>query len=71
MSNNEIITMDKYYKTEDLKNGVDGIPPISETTLRNLRLHRKIKYTKLGRECVYKRSWILEYLEKNEVSTKK
>ncbi|MGE4455435.1 MAG: hypothetical protein AB7E13_00695 [Arcobacteraceae bacterium] len=69
MSNNEII-MDKYYKTEDLVNGIDGIPPINEVTLRNLRLHRKIRYTKLGKNCVYKRSWILEYLEKNEVATK-
>lgn len=68
MSNNEAI--EKYYNTEDLVNGVDGIPPISEVTLRNLRLHRKIRYTKLGKKCVYKRSWILEYLEKNEVATK-
>lgn len=70
MSTNETINMDKYYKNEDLMNGIDGIPPISEVTLRNLRSLRKIKYTKLGRKCVYKRSWILEYLEKNEVSTK-
>lgn len=70
MSNNETIIMDKYYKTQDLVTGVDGIPPISEVTLRNLRLQRKIRYAKLGRECVYKRSWILEYLEKSEVGTK-
>ncbi|MEM5570714.1 hypothetical protein [Aliarcobacter butzleri] len=61
---------EKYYKSEDLEKGIDGFPPISQVTLRNLRMNKKIKYTKFGRECIYKRSWILEYLEKNTVEVK-
>lgn len=62
--------LDKYYKTKDLEKGVDEFPPISQITLKNLRMNKKIKYTKFGRECIYKRSWILEYLEKNIVEIK-
>lgn len=60
---------DKFYTNKELEKGIDGIPPITNTTLRNLRQHKKIKYTKIGRDCVYKRSWILSYLKKNEVGT--
>lgn len=69
MSTNETINMDKYYNNKELADGVDGLPPINEVTLRNLRFHRKIRYTKLGRQCIYKRAWILEYLERNEVAS--
>lgn len=58
---------DKFYTNKELEKGIDGIPSITNTTLRNLRQHKKIKYTKIGRECIYKRSWILDYLKKNEV----
>lgn len=62
--------VEKYYTSDELENGIENIPPISKTTQRNLRLNRKIKYTKLGRNCVYKLSWIIEYLESNEVNSK-
>lgn len=56
-----------YFTTEEVAKGIDGLLPIKEVTLRNLRSSRKIKYTKLGNECVYKKEWIEEYLKKNEV----
>jgi len=62
--------MEKYYTTDEIAKGVDELPPISKTTLRNLRGLRKIKYTKLGNNCIYKKSWILDYLKKNEVDVK-
>lgn len=58
----------QYYTTEEVAAGVDGIPKIKKTTLRNLRQARKIKYTKIGNECVYRKEWIQEYLDRNEVS---
>lgn len=61
--------MEKYYTSDELENGIDGLPSISKTTQRNLRLHRKIKYTKLGRNCVYTKTWIQEYLDSNIVET--
>lgn len=59
--------MKEYYTTEEVASGVDGIPKIRKTTLRNLRQTRKIRYTKIGNECMYKREWIQEYINKNEV----
>ncbi|MFA7083916.1 MAG: hypothetical protein WC141_05210 [Arcobacteraceae bacterium] len=65
-----IIDIEKYYKGVDLENGIDGFPPINAVTLRNLRQKKSLKYTKFGRECLYKRKWILDYLEKNIVESK-
>ena len=62
--------MEKYYTADEIEKGVDELPPISKTTLRNLRNARKIKYTKLGNSCVYRKSWILDYLKRNEVDVK-
>lgn len=59
--------MEKYYTTDDLEKGIDGLPPINKTTQRNLRLNRKIKYTKLGKNCMYTRGWIEDYLNSNIV----
>jgi hypothetical protein len=56
-----------YHTGEEIANGIDGLRPIKKTTLKNLRNARKIKYTKIGNECVYKKEWIEEYLERNEV----
>lgn len=56
-----------YYTSKEVAQGIEGIRPIKETTLRNLRSTRKIKYTKLGNECVYRKEWIQEYLDRNEV----
>jgi len=62
--------MEKYYTSDEIAKGIDELPPISKTTLRNLRALRKIKYTKLANNCVYKKRWILDYLKKNEVDVK-
>ncbi len=62
--------MQKYYTSEELERGIDGLPKINKTTQRNLRLHRKLKYTKCGRNCLYTREWIEEYLAKNIVDAK-
>jgi uncharacterized protein YneF (UPF0154 family) len=62
--------MERYYTTKEIEKGIEELPPISKTTLRNLRQERKIKYSKIGKNCVYKKSWILEYINKNAVETK-
>ncbi len=59
--------MKKYYTSEEIEKGVGDLPPISRTTLNNLRAARKIKYTKLGNTCVYTIEWIEDYLKKNTV----
>jgi hypothetical protein len=59
--------MERYYTAEEIEKGIEELPKISKTTLRNLRAARKIKYTKLGNRCVYLKSWILDYLMRNEV----
>jgi len=62
--------MEKYYTADELEKGIDGLPKINKTTQRNLRLHRKITYTKSGRNCVYKKEWIEAYLDSNIVEAK-
>jgi len=62
--------MEKYYTADELEKGIDELPPISKTTLRNLRSLRKLKYSKIGNSCVYKKIWLLEYLKQNEVEAK-
>lgn len=57
----------KYYTTKEIAKGVEGLPPITATILRNLRSARKIKYAKLGKQCVYTIEWIEDYLSKNTV----
>lgn len=65
------MAMTKFYTTEEVEAGIEGLPKISKTTLRNLRQNRKIKFTKLGNSCLYTKEWILEYLEVNTVETLK
>jgi len=38
---------------------------LKDTTQAHLRHARKIQYTKAGKEVIYKRRWIEEYLERN------
>lgn len=66
--------MKKYYKADDLKNGIwendiQTIPPFSKTLLRNLRSSRKITYQKIGRECVYTKEALEEYLMNSTVKS--
>ena len=44
---------------------VVGLPKMSIQLQNSLRKSRKLTYSKLGRNIVYKREWIEEYLEKN------
>lgn len=57
----------EYYTTEEVSKGIDGLLPISKTTLRNLRTARKIKFSKVGNVCVYKKEWIEDYINGNIV----
>lgn len=57
--------VEKYYTSDEVEKGIDQLPKISKTTLRNLRMHRKITYTRVGRNCVYKKEWIEEYINSN------
>ncbi|MBW6489163.1 helix-turn-helix domain-containing protein [Sulfurimonas sp.] len=59
--------MKEYYTTEEVAKGIDGLLPISKTTLRNLRTARKIKFSKVGNICVYKKEWIENYINGNVV----
>jgi len=62
--------MKKYYTTEEVEKGIEDLPAISKTTLRTLRQFRKLKYTKLGNQCLYTKEWIEEYLNSNIVEAK-
>lgn len=59
--------MKTYYTTEEVSKGVEGLPSIPKNTLRNLRSERKIKYSKVGNKCVYKKEWLEDYINKNIV----
>jgi hypothetical protein len=59
-----------YYSSEDLEQGIDGLPSISTVTLRNLRSSKKIKYTRIGRKTYYKKEWIEAYINSNIRSAK-
>ncbi len=56
----------KYYTKEELIKGIDGLPKFTNIILRNARQRNDIKYTKVGRSCVYRRDWILDYLKQGE-----
>lgn len=67
--------MKKYYTNEEVEKGIviDGvevIPPISATTLRNARQKRQLKYTKISRECRYTVQWLQEYIDRSIVDVK-
>jgi hypothetical protein len=57
----------EYFTTNEIAQGLEGLPPINIATMRNLRLKKRIRYTKVGNECMYKKEWIQEYLDRNEV----
>lgn len=62
--------MKKYYTSSELEQGIEGLPKITKVTQRNLRSARKLKYTRCGRDCLYTREWVEEYLDMNTVETK-
>jgi len=60
--------MDEWITPDDLKNATNaakGLPKIPINTQNILRSKKLITYTKTGRNVIYKRVWIEEYLEKN------
>jgi len=60
--------MSNWITPEDLKNSLNeaiGLPSIPINTQNVLRSKKKITYSKVGRNVVYKREWIEEYMEKN------
>ena len=63
MENNEHRREKRFLSAEEVADEY-GISPRLLITLRH---KRKIQYTKIGRDCVYKREWIEEYLERNVV----
>jgi len=57
--------MSHWITPRDVENGIDDLPSISITTQNNLRAKRKLTYTKIGTKVVYKKEWILDYLNSN------
>lgn len=57
----------KYYTADEVAEGIEGLLPISKTTLRNLRQLRKITFSKIGNKTVYKKEWIEDYINGNTV----
>lgn len=50
---------------ENSMNEANGLPKIPINTQNILRSKKLITYTKTGRNVIYKREWIEEYLENN------
>ena len=63
MENNEYRREKKFLNSEEVTDEYG----ISSRLLITLRHKRKIQYTKIGKNCVYKREWIEEYIERNVV----
>jgi len=57
--------MDDWISTKELADGIANLPVISIITQNNLRAKRKLTYTKIGTRVVYKREWIMDYLDSN------
>lgn len=59
--------MKQYFTSDEIIQGIKDLPPIPKNTLRNLRLQKKIQYTKVGNKCLYKKEWVENYLNSNIV----
>ena len=57
--------MSNWITPENLNKGIDGLPCIPLITQNNLRAKRKLTYTKIGTKVVYKKEWIIDYLDSN------
>ncbi len=57
--------MPQWITPDELAHGMADLPPIPITTQNNLRAKQKLTYTKVGTRVLYKKEWILEYLNKN------
>ena len=64
--------MRTFFKAKELddgiwENNIQVVPPFSETLLRNLRQAKKIVYRKQGRECIFTKKDLLDYLNSTKV----
>jgi len=57
--------MSNWISTKELSEGIEDLPAIPITTQNNLRAKRKLTYSKIGTKVVYKKEWILDYLNSN------
>ncbi len=49
----------------DLEAGIEDFPKIPKTTQAKARKNKELEWIKIGRNIVYKKQWIEEYLERN------
>jgi len=56
---------DTWISTKDWAVGNFGLPPKTESAQAHIRSKKKIKYTKNGRNVIYLKSWIMDYLNSN------
>jgi len=57
--------LDTWITTKNWADGKFDLPPKGETAQAYIRTKKKIKYTKNGRNVVYQKQWILDYLNNN------
>jgi hypothetical protein len=57
--------MNTWISPATLSKGLNDLPPIKISTQNHLRSQRKLKYTKIGKEVMYKKEWVLEYIDTN------
>lgn len=48
---------------DDLEIGIDSFPKISKITQAKARKAGELQFVKIGRNVVYKREWIEQYLQ--------
>ncbi|MDY0196003.1 MAG: hypothetical protein WC253_06180 [Sulfurovaceae bacterium] len=48
---------------DNLERGTDDFPQIAKTTQAKARKAGKLQFVKIGRNVVYKREWIEQYLK--------
>ena len=56
---------DLWVTPKELATGIHGFPKLSIQFQNKLRKNKEITFAKLGRNIVYKKEWIEEYLDRN------
>lgn len=56
---------DAWISPQELSEGKNNLPAIKITTQNHLRTQRKLKYTKVGKDVMYKVEWVVKYLDSN------
>jgi len=57
--------MEHWIYPKQLADGIDDLPKIPINTQNAIRKSKKITYTKIGKNVVYTKKWILEYIKNN------